>query len=116
VTRAQELAALEASLVLELGDLKRSAPGVVAAKQKEVYASGLEDQERLLNEVKVAAARQEGAGEHCLTIGKLERQERVEEAWGRAVDGLGVESNGMGTTAARMGEARRAGGYALAER
>lgn len=87
---------------------------MIAEKQREAYVADIEENEKLLKESRDAASAVAVGG---IQAGeKLERQETTEEAWNKAVEELGKQTSGMGTTAARMGEAKKAGGYALAER
>ena len=108
--RVAKLLQQESELLVEVGQLRRTAPLEAAEMWKEEL-SWVDD---INKDVKLEL----DDGEMNVDIGvdKLERQEEVEAAWKRGVDGLGRLKREMPATAAKMERAKRAGEYALAER
>lgn len=89
-----------------MGQLRREAPAKAAAAWREELARDEElgeDQEGV----------EDGGG---VRVEKLERQEEVERSWRTGVEGLGGLKREFPAKAARMGKAKRAAEYALAER
>ena len=108
--RVAKLLQQESELLVEVGQLRRTAPLEAAEMWKEEL-SWVDD---INKDVKLEL----DDGEMNVDIGvdKLERQEEVEAAWKRGVDGLGRLKREMPATSAKMERAKRAGEYALAER
>ncbi|OBT81344.1 hypothetical protein VE02_09606 [Pseudogymnoascus sp. 03VT05] len=109
--RAAKLLRTEEELLLEVGQLRREAPAKAAAAWKEELAWDCEEMDMEEGDEEVGGG--EGGG---VRVDRLERQEDVERSWTQGVEGLGRLKGGVPALAARMERARRAGGYALAER
>ncbi|OBT71308.1 hypothetical protein VF21_09119 [Pseudogymnoascus sp. 05NY08] len=109
--RAAKLLRTEEELLLEVGQLRREAPAKAAAAWKEELAWDCEEMDMEEGDEEVGG--EEGGG---VRVDRLERQEDVERSWTQGVEGLGRLKGGVPALAARMERARRAGGYALAER
>lgn len=104
--RAAKLLRTEEELLLEVGQLRREAPARAAAMWREELAKDEELEEEDGEEL-------DGGG---VAVEKLERQEEVERSWKMGVEGLGGLKKEIPARAARMEKAKRAAGYALAER
>lgn len=112
--RVAKLLQQESELLVEVGQLRRTAP----LKAAEMWKEDLSWIDDLNKEVEddVSAGGPAGAVDVNIGVDKLERQEEVEATWKRGVDGLGRLKREMPATAAKMERAKRAGAYALAER
>lgn len=106
--RAKELARQEEDLVEEIAALRRRVPGVVVERARSGFKEGMDADERVLKERLEAA---ENAG--GLVVGKMERQEEVERAWGKGVEGLGRLKRTMPETVARKERAEMVEQYVL---
>lgn len=111
--RAEKLLRMEEELLLEIGQLRREAPGKAAAAWKE---------ELLREDWMEVDGDADGGGDAGtvsdweIKVEKLERQEEVEKSWRSGVEGLGKLKRELPATAARMERAKRAADYTLAER
>jgi kinetochor protein Mis14/NSL1 len=117
--RVVQLAGQEEDLLREIAALKRKVPQAAARDWKERVASGIEGDERALEECKVRVERLVGEEDGLLLGGDvrpLERQEGVERAFGDAVRTLGQLKGDMPATVAKMERARVAGEYVITER
>lgn len=91
--------------------MKREVPRQAAENWKEALRIGIErDEEALRSAVGVDDAQGVRLG-----VGKGERQEEVERAWGRGIEGLERLKREMPGETAKMERAKRAAEYALAE-
>jgi kinetochor protein Mis14/NSL1 len=106
--RAKELARQEEDLVEEIAALRRRMPGVAVEGARSGFKDGVEADERVLRERLEAAERDGG-----LVVGKMERQEEVERAWERGVQGLGRLKRTMPEMVARKEKAERVEQYVL---
>jgi kinetochor protein Mis14/NSL1 len=110
-SRAAELYRKEEDLLEEIAALKREVPLQAAANWREALKGGIErDEETLRN-----SSRVNDGQDVTLEIGKRERQEEAEKAWGKGIEGLGRLKREMPGTTARMERAKRAADYVLAE-
>lgn len=112
--RVAKLLQQESELLVEVGQLRRTAP----LKAVEMWKEELSWVNDLNKEIEEDVNGEAPAGLVNVDIGvdKLERQEEVEATWKRGVDGLERLKREMPATAAKMERAKRAGEYALAER
>ncbi|OBT69101.1 hypothetical protein VE03_01372 [Pseudogymnoascus sp. 23342-1-I1] len=106
--RAAKLLRTEEELLLEVGQLRREAPAKAAAAWREELAR-YEEEEMEGEEGEV----EEGGG---VRVERLERQGGGEEGGRGGGEGWGRLKGGIPARVGRMGEARRAAGYVLAER
>ncbi|ROT35817.1 hypothetical protein SODALDRAFT_352708 [Sodiomyces alkalinus F11] len=108
--RVEDLARQEEELLNEIAALKKSVPASVAA----AYARRLKE-EAARDEEALRERKKQPVSEVELDVGLLERQEAVEDAHSRAVEGLGRVKREMPATVARMERARVAGEYVVTE-
>ncbi|KAL2752105.1 hypothetical protein ACRALDRAFT_2128240, partial [Sodiomyces alcalophilus JCM 7366] len=109
--RVEDLARQEEELLNEIAALKKSVPASVAA----AYAQRLREEAARDEEALREWKKQPVPQEVTLDVGLLERQEAVEDAHRRAVEGLGRVKREMPATVARMERARVAGEYVVTE-
>lgn len=109
--RAKELARQEEDLIEEIAALRRKMPGVAAENVKSGFKREIEADEKALR------GRLEASGEReskaWLGVGKLERQEEVERAWDRGVEGLGRLKKTMPEMLAKKEKAEKVEEYVL---
>ena len=105
--RVTKLLQQESELLVEVGQLRRTAP----LKAAEMWKEELSWVDYINRDAEVEIRK--GAD---LGVDKLERQEEVEATWKRGVEGLERLKREMPATAAKMERAKRAGEYAIAER
>lgn len=110
--RVAKLLQQESELLVEVGQLRRTAP----LKAAEMWKEELSWVDDINKDESMEIDEQEMRKRADLGVEKLERQEEVEAMWKRGVDGLGRLKREMPATAAKMERAKRAGEYALAER
>lgn len=122
--RVEELTREEEDLLRDIAALKKSVPGAAASAYGEAFRESLKRDEEALSAAKERSASgtndpatggsgKEGGG---LDLDRLERQEDVERAYGRAVEGLARLKRDMPAVVARMERARGAGSYVVTER
>lgn len=123
--RVEDLTREEEDLLRDIAALKKSVPAATAAAHAEALKAGLKQDEEALEVAKtkssaaadgVDAERERAAGGGGLNLDKLERQEDVELAYGRAVQGLTRLKREMPAVVARMERARAAGSYVVTEK
>ncbi|ETS85253.1 hypothetical protein PFICI_03278 [Pestalotiopsis fici W106-1] len=124
--RVEDLTREEEDLLRDIAALKKSIPGATAAAHAATFKAGLKQDEEALEaaKTKIATAsdngadaeRERAAGGGGLNLDKLERQEDVERAYGRAVQGLTKLKREMPAVVARMERARAAGSYVVTEK
>ncbi|KAI4594206.1 hypothetical protein KJ359_008481 [Pestalotiopsis sp. 9143b] len=123
--RVEDLTREEEDLLRDIAALKKSVPAATAAAHAEALKAGLKQDEEALEVAKtkssaaadgVDAERERAAGGGGLYLDKLERQEDVELAYGRAVQGLTRLKREMPAVVARMERARAAGSYVVTEK
>jgi kinetochor protein Mis14/NSL1 len=108
--RAKELARQEEDLIEEIAALRRKMPGMAVESVKSGFKEGMEEDEKALRE-KLEAVREEGSA--GLGVGKLERQDDMERAWTRGVEGLGRLKRTMPEMMAKKEKAERVEEYVL---
>ncbi|KAI0156220.1 hypothetical protein BJ166DRAFT_532349 [Pestalotiopsis sp. NC0098] len=122
--RVEDLTREEEDLLRDIAALKKSVPAATAAAHAEALKAGLKQDEEALEAAKAKSAaadgadaeRERAAGGGGLNLDKLERQEDVELAYGRAVQGLTRLKREMPAVVARMERARAAGSYVGTEK
>ncbi|KAF7534165.1 hypothetical protein G7054_g6483 [Neopestalotiopsis clavispora] len=129
--RVEDLTREEEDLLRDIAALKKSVPAATAAAHAEAFKTGLKQDEEALEAAKTknattaggddsdgadAAEREKAVGGGGLNLDKLERQEDVELAYGRAVQGLAKLKREMPAVVARMERARAAGSYVVTEK
>jgi kinetochor protein Mis14/NSL1 len=112
--KAKDNARQEEDLIEEIARLRRNVPGAVVEKNKKRFKEEVEaDDENL----KVLAAKMDDAekerriGGSVLGIGKLERQDLVEQNWSQGVKGLERVLGGLPEVVARCDKATKAEEY-----
>ncbi|KAK6088053.1 hypothetical protein SCUP234_01119 [Seiridium cupressi] len=121
--RVEELTREEEDLLRDIAALKKSVPGNAASAYTEAFKKSLKQDEEALGAAKERHAANgteadedtEQGGER-LNLDRLERQEDVERAYGRAVEGLERLKRDMPAIVARMERARGAGSYVVTEK
>lgn len=111
--RAKELARQEEDLIEEIATLRRKMPGVAVEGVRSGFKDGMEADEKALREKLEATVEGEGSTPGLLGVGKLERQEDVERAWERGVEGLGRLKKTIPETVAKKEKAGRVEEYVL---
>jgi kinetochor protein Mis14/NSL1 len=125
--RVEELAREEEDLLRDIAALKKSVPGNAATAYSEAFRDSLKKDEEALEAAKEeesAAAgggaetsrEKENRGAGTLNLDKLERQDDVQRAYSRAVEGLAKLKREMPAVVARMERARNAGSYVVTEK
>jgi kinetochor protein Mis14/NSL1 len=109
--KAKDLARQEEDLIEEIAGLRRKMPGVVVEGVKREYSEGVEGDEEVLRRVE----RRDVGGEKgdVVGIGKLLRQDEVEERWQRGVKGLEGLMRSMPEMVARKERAEKAENYVV---
>lgn len=97
------------ALVLELADLRRTAPGKIVQQRTDAMRRNIDKDE---DDLKAGIANQEMTTYDNL-LESLDRQEDVEAAWNKGVRDLSGLKRELGGTAARMSEAKRAADFVL---
>lgn len=110
--RVTKLLQQESELLVEVGQLRRTAP----LKAAEMWKEELSWVDYMNKDAEVELDEEEIRKGADLGVDKLERQEEVEATWKRGVEGLERLKREMPATAAKMERAKRAGDYAIAER
>jgi kinetochor protein Mis14/NSL1 len=110
--KAKELARQEEDLIEEIAALRRKMPGVAVEGVKSWFKEGMEADEEALRE-RLDSAGEKEEPKAVLGVGKLERQEDVEKAWERGVDGLGRLKRTMPEMVAKKEKAERVEEYVL---
>jgi kinetochor protein Mis14/NSL1 len=110
--RAKELARQEEDLIEEIAELRRKMPGIAVEEAKSGFKEGVEVDEKALSERLEVVKERVGSG-GGLGLGKMERQEDVESAWERGVQGLGRLKRTIPEMAARKEKAERVEQYVL---
>ncbi|KAG6015716.1 hypothetical protein E4U54_003067, partial [Claviceps lovelessii] len=110
--RVADLITQEEKLLEEVASLKRSVPAQAAAEQAaRVEAAIRRDEELVQARRERVVRRAEEQSEGVLALGKVSRQEGVEEGFRGAVEALGRLKRDMPAVVARMERARVAGEY-----
>ncbi|KAH6654708.1 hypothetical protein BKA67DRAFT_287723 [Truncatella angustata] len=124
-SRVEDLTREEEDLLRDIAALKKSVPSATAGAYAEAFREGLARDEEALAAEKAredgpssssSGAGHEAAGGGGLSMDRLERQEDVEKAYARAVEGLARLKRDMPAVVARMERARGAGSYVVTER
>jgi kinetochor protein Mis14/NSL1 len=110
--KAKDLARQEEDLIEEIAALRRKMPAIAVERAKNGFKEGIEADEKTLKEKLDAAGEKEGK-KADLGVGKLERQEDVEKAWERGVEGLGRLKKTMPEMVAKKEKAERVEKYVL---
>lgn len=110
--KAKELARQEEDLIEEIAALRRKMPSIAVERAKNEFKEGIESDEKILKENLDAAGEKEGY-KVDFGVGKLERQEDVEKAWERGVEGLGRLKKTMPEMVAKKEKAERVEQYVL---
>lgn len=97
------------ALVLELADLRRTAPAKIVEQKAEAMRRDADKDEA---DLKAGVARQDRVTYDSL-LEPLERQADVEASWNKGVRDLSALKRELGGTAARMSEAKRAADFVL---
>lgn len=119
--RVEDLTREEEDLLRDIAALKKSVPGAASSAYSEAFKESLKQDEEALSARKTRSTTTAEGGETTakeggLDMDKLERQEDVETAYSRAVEGLARLKRDMPAVVARMERARGAGSYVVTER
>ncbi|KAH7322781.1 hypothetical protein B0I35DRAFT_476696 [Stachybotrys elegans] len=115
--RVADLIAQEERLLEEVAALKRSVPARAAADHADVLTASLkQDQEALAERLAAAAAASSGDESASGGVQALERQDRVEAEFRKAMGGLARLKRDMPTVVAKMERAKGAGEYVMTAR
>jgi kinetochor protein Mis14/NSL1 len=109
--KAKDLARQEEDLIEEIAALRRKMPGVVVEGVKREYREGVEGDEKVLRKVEEGDVG--GEKGDVVAIGKLLRQDEVEERWQRGVKGLEGLMRSMPEMVARKERAEKAENYVV---
>jgi kinetochor protein Mis14/NSL1 len=110
--KAKDLARQEEDLIEEIAALRRNMPAIAVERAKNGFKDGIEADEKILKQ-KLDAAEEKESKKADLGVGKLERQEDVEKAWERGVEGLGRLKKTMPEMVAKKEKAERVEKYVL---
>jgi kinetochor protein Mis14/NSL1 len=110
--RAKELARQEEDLIEEIAALRRKMPGIAVEGAKSGFKEGMEMDEKVLSE-RLEAVKERVGSEGGLGVGRMERQEDVESAWERGVQGLGRLKRTIPEMVARKEKTERVEQYVL---
>lgn len=106
IARRNDLLKREEALMIEIAELRRTQPVKASEIWRGELKGGLERDEEMLG----AWSEEKGEG---LGLGRLERQDAVEENWRRGVSGLGRLNRGLPRTVARAEQAKKVEEYLL---
>jgi kinetochor protein Mis14/NSL1 len=109
--KAKDLARQEEDLIEEIAALRRKMPGVVVEGVKRDYKEGVEGDEEVLRRVEDRDVVKEKGD--VVGIGKLQRQDNVEERWQKGIKGLEGLMRSMPEMVARKERAEKAENYVV---
>ena len=109
--KAKDLARQEEDLIEEIAALRRKMPGVVVEGVKRDYKEGVEGDEEVLRRVEDRDVVKEKGD--VVGIGKLLRQNSVEERWQKGIKGLEGLMRSMPEMVARKERAEKAENYVV---